>query len=84
MTGVVIICVSKWYIVALMQVLQQQFAAQDAAIAAVEEDENASTTALQEVNQAFVSRGGLWLRLTWSGISGDIVFYGCFLVGLWQ
>ncbi len=80
--GVLITGVSKWAMVFIMARLQQHVARQNEAIGAGE-DEAAIASGLQEVNEAFKPQAHRLLLLAYSGVIGDVLFYGPFLVGLY-
>jgi hypothetical protein len=80
--GVLIAGVSKWAMVFITARLQEQFARQDEAIGAGD-DESSVAASLRAANDAFKPEARKLLRLAYSGIIGDVLFYGPFLAGLY-
>jgi hypothetical protein len=70
--------------VVFMQSIQHQFNRQDVAMGQAEDDEIAIATAIQQAGEAFQPQARRWMRIVWSGTIGDVVFYGAFLVGVFQ
>jgi hypothetical protein len=81
-TGVLICAVSKWTVVIMMARLSSQFQRQDQAIAE-EHYEETIQAGLNAVNIDFRPAAKRMVLTSYSGVIGDLAFYGGFLGGLY-